>query len=227
MMELVDAEIAKVLGALRKAGLEEDTLVVFTSDHGECAGAHRFNQKTVLYEESVRVPLIVACKGKTAPAVSDKLVNTGIDLLPTMLEFAGLETPKHLPGRSLWPLASGQAVQGWREFVVVQNNMTQTGELEGFKPQMEGRMVRTERYKYCVYSRGVQRESLVDLKADPGETEDRATDPAFWRVLLQHRELLAGYGREHRDPLVAELLADNVAPRPFNRSPEANRPAAP
>jgi arylsulfatase A-like enzyme len=111
--------------------------------------------------------------------------------------------------------------------VVVQNNMTQTGELEGFKPEMEGRMVRTERYKYCVYSRGVRRESLVDLKADPGETKDLATDPAFQRVLLQHRELLAGYGREHHDPLVAELLADNVKPRPFNRSPEPNRQAAP
>jgi arylsulfatase A-like enzyme len=227
MIEKVDAEIGKVLAALRRAGLEDNTLVVFTSDHGECAGAHRFNQKTVLYEESVRVPLIVACKGKTAPAACDKLVNTGVDILPTMLQFAGLDIPKHLPGRSLWPLASGQAVRQWREFVVVQNNMTQTGELEGFKPEMEGRMVRTERYKYCVYSRGVRRESLVDLKADPGERNDLATDPAFQRVLLQHRELLAGYGREHHDPLVAELLADNVKPRPFNRSPEPNRQAAP
>jgi arylsulfatase A-like enzyme len=227
MIEKVDTEIGKVLAALRRAGLEANTLVVFTSDHGECAGAHRFNQKTVLYEESVRVPLIVACKGKTAPAVSDKLVNTGIDILPTMLQFAGLDIPKHLPGRSLWPLASGQTIEEWREFVVAQNNMTQTGELEGFKPQMEGRMVRTERYKYCVYSHGVRRESLVDLEADPGEMNDLATNPAFRRVLLQHRELLAGYGREHHDPLVAELLADNVKPRPFNRSPEANRSAAP
>jgi len=227
MIEKVDAEIGKVLAVLRRAGLEDNTMVVFTSDHGECAGAHRFNQKTVLYEESVRVPLIVACKGKTAPAVSDKLANTGIDILPTMLHFAGLDIPKHLPGRSLWPLASGQAVHGWRDFVVVQNNMMQTGELEGFKPEMEGRMVRTERYKYCVYSRGVQRESLVDLKTDPGETNDLATDPAFRRVLLQHRELLVRYGREQNDPLVAELLADDVKPRPFHRSPEVNRTAAP
>ncbi len=66
MIEKVDAEIGKVLAALRQAGLEENTLIVFTADHGECAGAHGFNQKTVLYDESARVPLIVACKGKTA-----------------------------------------------------------------------------------------------------------------------------------------------------------------
>ena len=68
MIEKVDAEIGKVLEALRKSGQEDNTLIVFTADHGECAGAHRFNQKTVLYEESARVPLIIAWKGKTPAA---------------------------------------------------------------------------------------------------------------------------------------------------------------
>ena len=91
MIEKVDAEIGRVLQALRQAGLEEKTLIVFTSDHGECAGAHGFNQKTVFYEESVRVPLIVSRKGVTKQGTCDKLVNTGLDILPTMLDFAGLE----------------------------------------------------------------------------------------------------------------------------------------
>src|SRR5690606_13387228 len=60
LIEKVDAEIGRVLTGLRVAGLERDTLIVFTSDHGECAGAHRLNQKTVLYEESARVPLIIS-----------------------------------------------------------------------------------------------------------------------------------------------------------------------
>jgi choline-sulfatase len=90
MVELVDKEIGRVLDALRKAGLEENTLVVFTADHGECAGAHGFNQKTVFYEESTRVPLIVSWKGRTPTATSDKLVNTGIDILPTLMEAAEL-----------------------------------------------------------------------------------------------------------------------------------------
>ena len=226
MIEKVDAQIGKVLTALRQAGLEDNTLIVFTADHGECAGAHGFNQKTVLYDESARVPLILACKGKTTGATTDKLVNTGIDLLPTMLDFAGLEVPKKLTGRSLVPLAFGQAVTSWRDYLVVEDDMSQAGELDGLTPQMEGRMVRTERYKYCVFSRGNQRESLVDMQADPGETSDLATDPKFHEVLLEHRQRLARFGQEYHDPLAAELLADNVKARPFAPgSPASTKPA--
>jgi choline-sulfatase len=216
MIEKVDAEIGKLLAALRQSGHADNTLIVFTADHGECAGAHGFNQKTVLYDESARVPLIIAFPGRTRGAITDKLVNTGIDLLPTMLDIAGLEAPKKLPGRSLRPVAFGQPVGNWREFVVVEDNMSQAGSFNGLTPQMEGRMVRTERYKYCVFSRGHQRESLVDMQADPGETVDLATNPQYRDVLLQHRALLARFGREHNDPLVATLLADDVEPVPFS-----------
>lgn len=224
MIEKVDAEIGKVLEALRKAGQENNTLIVFTADHGECAGAHGFNQKTVFYEESVRVPLIVAWKGKTSAGTSDKLVNTGIDILPTLFDCASLETPKRLPGRSLWPLALGKSVSEWRDHVVAQNNMSQTGEVDGLRPVMEGRMVRTERYKYCIYSRGNRRESLVDLQTDSGEMNDLAADPKHRDVLLTHRELLARFGKEHNDPLVAELLADNVKAVPFTADTSRKRP---
>ncbi len=215
MIEKVDAEMGKVLDALRKAGLEDNTVILFTSDHGECAGAHGFNQKTVFYEESVRVPLVIAWKGKTAVGTSDRLANTGIDVLPTLLTAAGLDVPRRLPGLSLWPLALGQPVGAWRDHVVAGNDMSQTGEVDGLRPTMEGRMVRTERYKYCLYSRGTRRESLVDLQADPGEMNDLAADPNYRPILLSHRELLARFGRDHKDPLVAELLADNVKPIPF------------
>ncbi len=215
MVELVDREIGRLLDALRTAGLEENTLVVLTADHGDCAGAHAFNQKTVFYEESARVPLIVSWKGQTPPATCDKLVNTGIDILPTLLDAAGMQVPPALPGRSLLPLAVGRQVSDWREHVVVENRMTQTGVIDGMKPTLEGRMVRTERYKYCLYGNGQQRESLVDLQADPGETVDLATDPAYREVLVRHRELLAQFGREQQDPLVAELLAEDVKPIPF------------
>jgi len=221
MIEKVDAEIGKVLAVLRRGGLEESTLIIFTSDHGECAGAHHFNQKTVFYEEAARVPLIVSYKGRTKPGISDKLVNTGIDILPTMFDFAGIARPKHLPGLSLRPLALGQPVAGWRDYVVIENNMDQTGVVGAIRPSAEGRMVRTDRYKYCVYSRGNQRESLVDLQKDPGETKDLARDPNYRKILLEHRELLAKFSREHNDPLVAELLANDVQPRPFTPNTES------
>ncbi len=215
MIEKVDAEIGKIIEALRKSGQEDNTVIVFTSDHGECAGAHRFNQKTVFYEESARVPLIIAWKGRTPTGTCDKLVNIGIDILPTLFDCTGLETPKRLSGRSLWPLSLGKTVNDWRDHVVVQNDMSQTGKVDGMKPTMEGRMVRTERYKYCLYSRGNRRESLVDLQTDPGETNDLAADPKYRDILLAHRELLARFAKEHSDPLAARLLADNVKPIPF------------
>jgi len=215
MIEKVDAEIGKLLAALRRAGLENHTVIVFTSDHGECAGAHGFNQKTVFYEESARVPMIISYPGKTSAGTTAKLVNTGIDLLPTMLDFAGLDIPRHHPGRSLLPLALGRQPAVWRDHVIVQNHLAQTGEIDGLKPTMQGRMVRSERYKYCIYSRGRQRESLVDLQEDPGETNDLATDPRYREVLLEHRALLARFGVEHKDALVADLLADDVKPIPF------------
>ncbi len=124
------------------------------------------------------------------------------------------------------PLAFGQPVGAWRDYVVVENNMNQAGEIDGLRPQMEGRMVRTERYKYCVFSRGHQRESLVDMQADPGETTDLATDPKYREILLQHRELLARFGREQNDPLVAGLLADNVKPIPFPADPSTTKTEA-
>ncbi len=221
MIEKVDAEIGKVLEALRKTGREDNTLIVFTSDHGECAGAHGFNKKTVFCEESARVPLIVTWKGKTIRGTSAKLVNTGIDILPTLLDCAGLERPKHLPGLSVWPLALGKSVGEWRDCVVVQNNLEQTGEVGGFKPAMEGRMVRSDRYKYCIYSRGNQRESLVDMRADSGETEDLAADPAHRKILLEHRQLLSRFSKEHNDTLAAQMLAKDVQPQPFNPGAEA------
>lgn len=215
LIEKVDGEIGKVIAALHRIGLEDNTLIVFTSDHGECAGAHGFNQKTVFYEESVRVPLIVSYKGKTSVGTTDRLVNTGIDILPSLLDFASIDVPTKLPGRSLRLLALGEPATEWRDHIVIENNMSQAGTVDGMTPQADGRMIRTDHYKYCVYSRGIRRESLVDLQKDPGETRDLAGDPAHRKVLLEYRGLLEKFGRQHNDPLVAELLADDVKPRPF------------
>jgi arylsulfatase A-like enzyme len=179
----------------------------------------------VFYEESVRVPLIVSYKGTTKPGSSDNMVNTGLDILPTMLDFAGIEPPKKLTGRSLKPLATGQTVTQWRDHVVVENHMDQAAEVDGIRPVVQGRMVRTARYKYCVYSRGERRESLVDLQADPGEMKDLARDPNHRQTLLEHRALLTTFGTEHNDPLIASLLANDVQPQPFTAEPPQNTKA--
>ena len=227
LVEKVDAEIGRVLTALQQSGLEENTVIVFVSDHGECAGAHGLTQKTVFYEESVRVPLIVAPPGQREARESDAFVNVGVDLLPTLLEYAGVEPGRPLPGASLQRLVAGGAVAGWRDDVVIGNHMSQGALVDGFVPITEGRMVRTERYKYCVYQYGERRESLVDLIADPGEMVDLAADPGYRHVVLDHRERLRRFGESYADPLVDELLADDVPPRPFRRITEPRRPTTP
>lgn len=229
MIEKVDAEIGRVLAALREQGLERDTLIVFVSDHGECAGAHGLSQKTVFYEESVRVPLIICPPGGAGAREADAFVNVGVDLLPTLLDYAGLAKPARLPGASLRPFAEGRAVADWRDEVVIGNHMSQGGKVEelGFVPITEGRMVRTARYKYCVYRHGEQRESLVDLENDPGEMVDLARDPAYRGIVLEHRERLRRFAAVHGDALVGDLLDGDVAPRAFERITQPRRPTTP
>jgi choline-sulfatase len=215
LIEKVDAEIGKVLDALQAAGLEDNTLIVFTADHGECAGAHGFNQKTVLYEEAARVPLIVSAPGQRVARLSNKFANTGTDILPTMFDFTQVARPAKLTGLSLRPLVNDEPVSVWRDDVVVENNMSQTFPVDGNVPTTEGRMIRTDRYKYCVYAHGQTRESLIDLGKDPGEMTDLARDPAHRQILLTLRERLRKWGVENHDPLIAEMLADDVKPRAF------------
>jgi arylsulfatase A-like enzyme len=154
-------------------------------------------------------------------------VNTGIDLLPTLLAYAGLKQPAKLPGASLRPLVEGKAVVGWREAVIAGNRMSQGGKVDGFVPITDGRMVRTERYKYCVYAHGEHRESLVDLVNDPAEMVDLASDPGYRAIVEAHRARLRRFAAEQGDTLAAELLADDVAPRAFERIERPLRPTKP
>ena len=93
--------------------------------------------------------------------------------------------------------------------------MVQGGTVSGFKPTLQGRMVRTDHFKYCVYDYGDQRESLVDMRTDPMETRNVARQPDYRHELLRHRELLQGFASQHDDTLVDQLLAGDAASRPF------------
>ncbi len=189
LTEQVDAEIGVVLAALRETGLDQNTVVVFSSDHGDMDAAHRLEHKSVFYEEATRVPLIVSWKGVTKPGLVDRnhLISTGLDLIPTLCDFAGIPAPAARKGRSVRVLAEGRTPPTWRETQVVENG--------------ENRMLRSAHYKYVVFATGARREMLVDLVADPGEMKNLALDPAVAPVLAEHRRLLKEWYQQNGETL--------------------------
>lgn len=204
LVEKVDAELGRILDALRDQGLEENTLVIFSSDHGDGLGAHHWNQKSVLYEESIRVPFIVSFKDVTkAGHVDDtNLISNGLDLFPTLCDYADIKVPDGLRGRTVRPLAEGLEDE-WRDQVIVETLFGPPG-YQG----TQGRMVRTQRYKYMVYSWGQYREQLIDMKEDPGEMVNLAVNNKYQVILQEHRERLARWCKEtgdHFDVLIPGL----------------------
>ncbi len=196
LTEMADVHIGRLLDAVRDAGLEENTLIVFTSDHGDLDSSHRLEHKSILYEEAVRIPFIMSYKGVILAGAVDEthLISNGLDLLPTLCDYAGIEAPQDLLGRSVRPIAEGNRAVPWRDSVVVESQ--------------DGRMVRTRRFKYNVYNSGSFREQLMDLEADPGEMNNLAYDPAYRDVLRRHQVLLREWMKINRDRFALEFVID-------------------
>jgi arylsulfatase A-like enzyme len=191
---MVDAEIGIVLDALRDAGLQDNTLVVFTSDHGDMDSSHKMEHKSVLYEEATRVPFVMSYKGVIPPGRVDDthLISNGLDLLPTLCDYAQIEAPRRLGGRSLRAIAQGRTPDKWRDFVVCESQ--------------NGRSLRTDRFKYSIYDSGKNREQLIDLKNDPGEMDNLAGHSDYEDVLNKHRGLLRDWVERTDDRIAAEYI---------------------
>ena len=183
-----------VLKALKESGLEKNTLVVFVSDHGDMDASHRLEHKSVFYEESARVPFIVSWKGVTKVGLVDRehLVATGLDLIPTLCDFAGIPVPPDLKGASVRPLSEGRAPESWRKSVVAEGG--------------DWRMLRSEHFKYTVYASGARREMLTDMVKDPGEMKNLALQPEFTPVLAEHRQLLKEWYQQNGETLDSKYI---------------------
>jgi arylsulfatase A-like enzyme len=156
--------------------------------------AHKMEHKSVLYEEAVRIPFIMSYKGRIPVGVIDDahLISNGLDLLPTLCDYAGIKTPEELPGRSLRPLAEGKDAKQWRDFIVTESQ--------------NGRMLRTKRYKYCIYDSGSHHELLIDLENDPGEMKNLAEIEDYIDILNEHRRLLQDWVEKTGDKIAAEYI---------------------
>jgi iduronate 2-sulfatase len=167
----MDAQVGRVLAALDRLGLADDTIVVFTSDHGYHLGEHGLWQKMSLFEESARVPLIIAAPGKGRKgSVAGTPVGL-VDLYPTLAELCGVAAPDNLQGQSLAPILADPSLagRGWALSQVTRGPRTK---------QTFGFTLRTPRWRYTEWDRGTQGHELYDHDNDPLEQKNLAGDPA-------------------------------------------------
>lgn len=201
MIHGADRALGRVLAELQRLELADDTVVVFTSDNGYFLGERGLAGKWLMYEESIRVPLIVVdprlpreCHG----AVRDELA-LNVDLAPTVLELAGVEIPDSYQGRSLVPLLHG-ATPAWRDDFFYEHR-TDIDRI----PKSEG--VRTARWKYARYiEQSPLYEELYDLERDPGEARNLAGEPEAAVELSRLRTRCDQLRAEWQAPLAGELL---------------------
>lgn len=189
LVELVDKQVARLLGSLEEKGLADNTVVIFTSDHGDGYAAHRWHQKSVLYEESCRVPFIIRWPGGQRQGETDaRLISVGIDLMPTISDIVGARMPPGpYFGKSVLPFVLNRdSPAPTHEYVVSEAEVR-----KGPKVSYDGRSLRTPQYKYHVWSRGKNREQLFDMINDPGETRNLADLPEYAGHLQKHRDLFA------------------------------------
>jgi arylsulfatase A-like enzyme len=194
LIKQVDDQLGRLFDFLQSNGRWDDTLIVFTSDHGDFLGDHWLGEKEFLLEQAVGVPLIVrdprAAADVTRGTVEDRLAET-IDALPTFLEALGLPGAEHrLEGRSLIPLLHGENPH-WRRYAISEYDYAFQAPARERLGQPIDRcrmtMVRSERWKYLAYD-GF-RPQLFDLLNDPQELRDLGEDPAYAAVREEH----AGY----------------------------------
>ncbi|MBL0422913.1 sulfatase-like hydrolase/transferase [Ramlibacter sp. AW1] len=193
LVKQIDDELGRLLDRLEQLGRLDDTLIVFTSDHGDLAGDHWLGEKEYFFEPVMRIPLIVSDPSAAARAsrgtASEAMVEC-IDVVPTVLDFLGLPSQEHrVEGRSLLPLLRGGQPGEWRSQVFghLDYAYREARTFLGRGPQeCNGFMVRGERYKY-IWWEGY-RSQLFDLQEDPQELHDLGTDPGLEPVRRAMRE---------------------------------------
>jgi arylsulfatase A-like enzyme len=186
LIKQIDDQLGVLFGFMRERGLFDNTLIVFTSDHGDYLGDHWMGEKDLFHDPSVKVPLIIYDPSPEADrargVICDELVET-IDLIPTFLEALGADASAQshrLEGRSLLPFLKGEAPGNWRRFAISEYDYAMlplAGKLNVEPREARLFMVADKRWKY-VHAIGF-RPMLFDLAYDPDELRDLGADPAY------------------------------------------------
>ncbi len=205
LIELIDSQIGKILDELKKQNLLNNTLVIFSSDHGDGNASHHWNQKTALYEEVVNIPFMVRLPGAANKGtVNHHLLNNGTDLFATICDYAGVKTPEYSHGKSLRSILEGKH-ETLNDFVVSETLFSPNGTL--FSPNGTfGYMVRTVNFKYICYNKGLYREQLYDMRTDRDEMINRAVEKKYDKILNDHRKILSDWLKNNGDSNAISII---------------------
>jgi iduronate 2-sulfatase len=182
-ISFMDAQVGRVVDALDRLGLADDTVIVFTSDHGYHTGEHGLWQKMSLFEESARVPMLVVSPGHSKGVAAPTPV-AHIDLFPTLTELCGISAPKNLHGQSLVPMLKdpNHAGRGWALTQVQRGSgnagRALRGDVGSDGDKFYGYSLRTPRWRYTEWDEGKRGRELYDHDSDPKELKNLAEQPA-------------------------------------------------
>jgi arylsulfatase A-like enzyme len=189
-----DRNVGAVWQELERQNIVNDTAFLLSSDHGFFLGEHHLYDKRLMYEPSIRVPMIISCPGRVkAGTKSDEMV-LNLDVAPTLLEIAGLAVPSEMEGWSMLPLAEGKANVSWRK-----DWLYEYYEYPGFENVRPCRGVRTDRYKLIHFFIEPQEFELYDLQADPDERNNLYGKPGYEDLTAHLKQRLAALRAETHD----------------------------
>lgn len=180
-ISFMDAQLGQVLATLERLGLDKNTIIVFTSDHGYHMGEHGLWQKMSLFEESARVPLLIAAPEIKASRVAAPVSH--VDLFPTLTELCGIQGPANLQGQSLVPMLNDptHSGRGWALTQVMRGGgrfaAAVTTNVGAQGKRFFGYSLRTPRWRYTEWDEGQQGQELYDHDTDPKELNNLAKRP--------------------------------------------------
>ena len=192
-IESNDENIGQVLRALESRGILDNTAIVWSSDHGFFLGEHRFYDKRLMYEPSIRIPLMIRYPPRVTAGATSSRMALNLDLAPTLLDLVGVAPPAHFQGQSLLRLLADPDLH-WRT-----DWLYEYYEYPGNEEVRPCRGVRTERYKYIHYFTAPQEFELYDLQDDPEELHNLYDEPAHAALGRQLAARLEELRRETGD----------------------------
>jgi arylsulfatase A-like enzyme len=190
----VDDNLGKVFQALSEMGQLDDTVMMFSSDHGFFLGEWRMYDKRLMHEPSIRTPMLIRYPRLISPGSSAPHMVLNTDIAPTFLELAGLRIPERVQGRSLVPLLKGEEPKSWRK-----DWLYEYYEYPGPHNVRKNRGVRSERYKLIHYYEAPEEFELYDLTEDPGELHNLYGDPRYATLTRDLRQRIRELRNETDD----------------------------